>query len=162
MRCSVSALSIYHIRTPLSIGFALFLRHSWYDDLGVRMTNRATSKLTKREERIAQRVREAREAAGLSQEETGRAIGLSVVGYGHYDRGRQPFTVEMLFELSVVLSRSVQWFLGLDTGLTDTEDHLLTCYRQTTNAGREAIRTVAEAMARGQPRRESDSGVDST
>lgn len=115
------------------------------------MTNRATSKLTKREERIAQRVREAREAAGLSQEETGRAIGLSVVGYGHYDRGRQPFTVEMLFELSPVLNHSVEWFLGLDTGLTEEEDELLACFRGTEESGRQAVLAVARAMAREHP-----------
>jgi transcriptional regulator with XRE-family HTH domain len=87
-----------------------------------------------RYERIEQSVRDrivaARRAAGLSQEALGDALGLSKAGYGHYERGAVAFGVRQLFQLSDLLHRSVAWFLGLETGLTEEEDRLLALFRQ--------------------------------
>ena len=44
--------------------------------------------------------------SGLTQEAVADALGLSAVGYGHYERARQPFTVEQLFQLSRILGHS--------------------------------------------------------
>jgi transcriptional regulator with XRE-family HTH domain len=87
------------------------------------------AKLTQVERRVAARVREARNKAGLSQGDLAEVLDLSVAGFGHYDRGRQPYSVDMLFKLAPVLGRSVEWLLGLDTSLTDEEDRLLTAFR---------------------------------
>jgi transcriptional regulator with XRE-family HTH domain len=79
---------------------------------------------------IRDRVIAARRAAGLSQEALGDALGLSKPGYGHYERGAVAFGVRHLFQLADVLHRSVAWFLGLETGLTEEEDHLLSIFRE--------------------------------
>lgn len=88
-------------------------------------------RVTERERAIAKRVRRARETAEpkLTQEDIGKALGLTQVGYSHYEAFRVPFTVEQVFKLSRVLGRSVEHFLGLENGLTAEEDELLTRYR---------------------------------
>lgn len=87
------------------------------------------------ERAIAERVRSARKAAGLSQEELASKLGLTDGGYGHYERGRQPFTLELLASLSRILGRPLEYFLGLDTGLTDREERVLTLFRLAESAG---------------------------
>ncbi len=80
---------------------------------------------------IAARVRAARLAANLSHEELGRQLGLTKAGYGHYERGRQPFTLELLLQLATIFNTSLAYFLGLDaTELRLDEQALLTAYRR--------------------------------
>ncbi|MCU0646232.1 MAG: helix-turn-helix transcriptional regulator [bacterium] len=91
---------------------------------------------------IARRVKEAREARNLSQGEVGDKIGLSEAGFGHYERARQTFTVQQLFELERVLGRSVAWFLGIPTRpdeLTHDEQYALSIYRRAKELHRESI-----------------------
>jgi len=84
---------------------------------------------------VASRVREAREAMDprMSQEEVGRRLGLSKVGYGHYERGTHTFTVWQLKQLADIFGRSVEHFLGMKTDLTPDEDELLAIYRALTS-----------------------------
>jgi transcriptional regulator with XRE-family HTH domain len=84
---------------------------------------------------IGLRVQAARKAAGLSQEDLGRRLGLSKGGYGQYERGLHPFTAEQLFQLAAILDRSVSYFLGLETGLSPEEDRLLLLYRRARTMG---------------------------
>lgn len=85
-------------------------------------------------EAIAARVRAAREAAQLSQEDVAHKLSMTAAGYGHYERGRQEFTVPQIFTLSNVLNRSVGWLLGLDTApFADEEGALLTAYQKILN-----------------------------
>ncbi|NLD44872.1 MAG: helix-turn-helix transcriptional regulator [Chloroflexi bacterium] len=107
---------------------------------------------TKLEHQIIKRVISARMAAGLSRRDVADALGLGEASYGHYERGRYAFTVEQVMILSRVLMRSVPWLLGLEAPHDATEDELLTCYRRTTDSGRNAILSVARSMAREQPR----------
>jgi transcriptional regulator with XRE-family HTH domain len=65
----------------------------------------------------------------IRREDTAQALGLSYHGYAHYERGVYAFTIDQLFTLSRVLGRSVEHFLGLETGLTDLEDELLALFR---------------------------------
>ena len=69
------------------------------------------------------RVREARKAAGLTQEEMGDKLGMSRGGYGLLETGSRTITLEDLFNLSRILGWPVEYFLGLDTGLTEDEGH---------------------------------------
>lgn len=81
---------------------------------------------------IARRVRKAREdrtVYPMSQKEVGELIGLSDVGYGHYERGTHALSVWQLWRLADVLGRSVQEFLGLSEGLADDEVRILSMYR---------------------------------
>lgn len=98
---------------------------------------------------MALRIREAREAAGLSQTDMGKKLGLTKAGYGHYERGRQPFTVDMIFQISRILGRPVEYFLGLDTGLTEDEGQLLAIYRAapTAEARATALRLVRSLLS---------------
>ncbi len=90
------------------------------------------NKLTRREQEIAKRVRSARESMRpkVTQEEVGNKLGLSQVGYSHYEAFRVPFTVEQLFKLSSILRRSVHHLLGLETGLTELEEKLLSSFQE--------------------------------
>lgn len=105
---------------------------------------------------ISRRVREARKSAGLSQEEVGEHLGLTRGGYGHYERGRQPFTVEQLFRLSRILGEPVEYFLGLDTELTSDEKKLLDYYRridppELREVALESVRLLADSLLRRKP-----------
>lgn len=103
------------------------------------------NRVSSREARIIARVRKAREAMGLNQAEIGQRLGLSKAGYGHYERGRQPLSIEQLFILSRVLMRSVEHFLGLDSDLNAEEDRLLAMFRSLRHAAcREAVLMVVE------------------
>jgi transcriptional regulator with XRE-family HTH domain len=84
---------------------------------------------------VARRVREAREAMDprMSQEDIGKLLGLSKVGYGHYERGTHTFSIWQLTQLAESLVRSVEYFLGVKTELTPDEDELLTIYRSLTS-----------------------------
>jgi len=100
---------------------------------------------------IARRVREARKSSGLTQEDVGNKIGLSAVGYGHYERGTHAFSTWQLFQVSQVLGRPVEWFLGLDTDLTADEGQVLALYRRAKEKGLAdlALRTVAAVAGDG-------------
>ena len=106
-------------------------------------------KVTSLEEKIIDRVTRARAEAGLTHKEVGTLLSLSETGYGHYERKRQPFTVDQLFQLSRILNRSVEWLLGLESNLTDKEDRLVTAYRTITSDRIKAmLLRSAEDMAR--------------
>ncbi len=96
-------------------------------------------------EAICKRVRTARKAAGLSQEEVAAQLNLTPAGYGHYERGRQPFSIEMLTRLARVLDRPLEHFLGLQMGLTLEEEQLVAAFRELET---EQQRTLALDMVR--------------
>lgn len=79
---------------------------------------------------VAKRIRQAREATGLSQEDLGAKIGMSKVGYGHYERGTHLPNLWQLMQLSRLLNRPIEWFLGLPSELTADEQQVLALYRQ--------------------------------
>lgn len=93
------------------------------------MSKKRVSPLTEQEKEIAKRVKAAREKTPWTHETLAPELGLSKAGYGHYERAYQPFAVTQLFTLSRLLGKPVEYFLGLDTGLTDQEGELLTVYR---------------------------------
>ena len=100
---------------------------------------RKLNHLSARENAIVERVKERRRQQGLSQEDLAAALGLSKAGFGHYDRGTQPYSVDQLFSLSRVLGCSVAWLLGLDTTLTPAEDALLAAFRNAPDDKRREI-----------------------
>lgn len=78
---------------------------------------------------LGKRIKQVREDAGLSQEELGTKLGVTQPAYGRYELGIREMSIDQLFQLSRVLGRSVPWLLGIDTGLTDDEDEILTIYQ---------------------------------
>jgi len=85
---------------------------------------------TKRERAITARVIDAREQAGLDRRDLAKALSLDLNSYGHYERGRYAFTVEQLLILSRVLSKPIEYLLGLVTGLSEDEAQVLHIWRQ--------------------------------
>jgi len=84
---------------------------------------------------ITDRVIQARERAGLNKVEFADRIGLSKQGYTPYELGKTAFTVQQLFKIASVLGRPVEYFLGLDTGLTGREERVLILFREAEKAG---------------------------
>ena len=101
--------------------------------------------VTKTESAVCRRVVEARDLAGLSRKDVADRLGLEEGSYGHYERERYAFTVDQLFSLSRILGRSVAWLIGLDTGLTEQEDALLTAYRSLPEAERGPLLRIVRA-----------------
>ena len=79
--------------------------------------------------RLGKRLRMARGAAGLSQRDVARQLGMSFVNYGDFERGKVQVSLDYLPLLSRILGRSIAYLLGLDTGLAEDADSLLTHYR---------------------------------
>ena len=100
-------------------------RNSCYTQTVATKRDRAGDNL----EIALRRVREARKEAGLSQAELGDKLGMSRAGYGHLESGTNLMTLEDLFQISRILGRPVEYFLGLDTELTEDEGQLLALYR---------------------------------
>jgi transcriptional regulator with XRE-family HTH domain len=78
---------------------------------------------------VVVRLREARKDANLTQDEVGRALGLSRAGYGHLEDGSRSMTLDDLVKLAKLVGRSPAYLLGLEGDLTDDEDRLLEVYR---------------------------------
>lgn len=97
---------------------------------------------------VAQRVQDARKRRGLTHEEMGEKLGLTKAGYGHYERGRQAFSIEQLFVIARVLDRPVEWLLGLNSEMSDDELLALALYRRAVRVGLgEAALRVLGAVA---------------
>lgn len=62
---------------------------------------------------FARRLREARKAAGLTQDELAQRIGVKRSTYGQFEQGRNEPNVSILPKLSRELNRSVEWLLGM-------------------------------------------------
>ena len=78
---------------------------------------------------IAKRLRAAREEARLDQGEIGDRLGMSRAGYGHFETGRVVPDVEVIERIAAILHRPLEYFLGLDTDLSEDEGELLALYR---------------------------------
>lgn len=64
-----------------------------------------------RYEQIGRRIRQAREAAGLTQEELGQQLGVSGVAVGHYERAARSVGIAELEQIAGILGRPIMWFL---------------------------------------------------
>jgi transcriptional regulator with XRE-family HTH domain len=96
-------------------------------------------------ELIGNRIREARERAGLEQTDLGRLLDLSQAGVSKLERG-MALTLENLFKLSEVLDCSLAWLLGIGTeDLTSKEVRLLELF-QALPDHQEAVLSILEGM----------------
>lgn len=64
-----------------------------------------------RYQEIGRRIRQARETAGLTQEELGRRLGISGVAVGHYERAARAVGIAELERIAEILRRPIAWFL---------------------------------------------------
>lgn len=63
--------------------------------------------------RFGERLKAAREAAGLSRKELGDAINISPAGYAYYERGQRDVTPMSLIRIARTLNISADWLIGL-------------------------------------------------
>ena len=87
------------------------------------------------DETITRRITAAREAAGLTKTEFASRLGLSKQAYNPYEKGDTAFSVQQLFRASRVLDRPITYFLGVESGLSAEEEHLVELYRKGLNKG---------------------------
>lgn len=79
---------------------------------------------------IGERIKTAREAAGLTQTEFGRAVGKSVSTVSEWESGKRSPGVKLLPDIAKALSVSVAYLIGEtespspDAELTETEAHI--------------------------------------
>ena len=96
----------------------------------------------------AQRLRAAREAAGLSQGDVARLLHVTPQAYGNWERGTRGVPIGLLPSFSRALGHSVAWILDLDIGLTDDEDELVTLFRGYRDARqRELLLRIARSVS---------------
>lgn len=80
--------------------------------------------------KIADRMKSAREALGLTQDEVAYSLGLKRKSYNHIETGRNSLRIEHLVKLPEILGRSVNYFLGVGTKeLSNDEVELVELYR---------------------------------
>ncbi len=112
------------------------------------------------QDEVGVRLRDARRAAKLSQDEVGRRLGLSRAGYGHLEDGTRSMTLDDLVNLARIVAQSPAYLLGLEGDLTPDEDRLLTAYRSIdSERQRRLIVDLAVLAARpeGEPEPEPES-----
>ena len=80
---------------------------------------------------LGARIKSARKAMRLSQEELGDRIGLDQSTVSKIERSDQTTDVVTLYRFARVLRRSIPWLLGLPSDLSDNEQELIHCYRHT-------------------------------
>ena len=71
---------------------------------------------------IGRRIRQAREAAGLTQEELGQRLGVSGVAVGHYERAARSVGIAELEAIARILNHPITWFLHLPRPWAHTVD----------------------------------------
>ena len=64
--------------------------------------------------RVGARIREAREAAGLSRNELAARLAIKARAIGHYERGRYRISAGLLDALARMLGRDIAWFFGAE------------------------------------------------
>jgi transcriptional regulator with XRE-family HTH domain len=102
---------------------------------------------------VATRLRAARKAAGLTQDEVGRRLGLSRAGYGHLEDGSRSMTLDDLVVLAQIVGRTPAYLLGMESDLSPDEDQLLAAYRAI-NSDRQRRLVVDLAMLAARPEEE--------
>lgn len=89
-----------------------------------------------------------REALNVTQEDAGKVVGLSAVGYGHYEREHQAFSVEQVFRLAEFLHQSPSYFFGVNDSLTPEEDEAVSLLRGMDEGSREMALESLRVLAR--------------
>lgn len=100
-------------------------------------------------ERIAaKRIKQAREAKGLTQAELADNLGVTRALVTSLENGRSTLTLKHLEALPQILYKPISYFLGLDSNLSFDEEELLALYRSLPSTGptRRFARAQLQAM----------------
>lgn len=83
----------------------------------------------------AQRIREAREAANLTQVDLAEYLGITRDAVSKIENGRSALTLRHLEKLPEILNYPIEYFLNIDMGLSPQEEQLLATYRRLPKTG---------------------------
>lgn len=97
----------------------------------------------------ANRIRQARDEANLSQKQVALKIGLTRTAYANIELGRNTVTVSNLQKLAAVFNRPLSYFFGDGSSeLPSDEDELLQYYRSIPEQFRGTALEVVQTLAR--------------
>jgi transcriptional regulator with XRE-family HTH domain len=106
-------------------------------------------------ERIGQRIREAREAKGLSQEELGEALGYTATAISYFEGGSRKVRLEDLQRIAQILDIDLEYLLPPAEEKSSPVDVRLRASRRLLPDHRKVLLDfVEEAKARAAKRRE--------
>lgn len=101
---------------------------------------------------VGRRLKEARERAGLTQEEVGKYLGMTKVAYGRYERADRRILIAELHKVATLVGQPIWWFFGDEVSLEQaTSWH----YQQLTVEDKEFLRDMVELMAERRRKAES-------
>ena len=94
----------------------------------------------------AQRIKQAREHVGFTQEQLAEALGWQRGRLGNYEAGSRRIRPEEAHELARVLNVRASWLLCVDDedGLTPDERTILGKYRANDRRGKDMLQRIAE------------------
>lgn len=95
------------------------------------------------------RLKQAREAADLTQEEIGAKLNLSQAAYSNIESGTtQHLDIKHLVGLAKILSKPMVWFLGMENGhdFSPDELELQKVYRQLSHTSKEYVLDIAKSF----------------
>jgi transcriptional regulator with XRE-family HTH domain len=108
---------------------------------------------------IGNKIKAARLAAELTQEEVAVPLGIGRAAYSNIENGHSLVTVDHLIKLPQILHKPVTYFLGIDTGnLSAEEAEWLELYRILPEDARLLVFTFVKVAA--QQARERGHGKD--
>jgi len=94
-------------------------------------------------QRVARRLRDARVAQNLSQEDLAEKLGVAPESVSRFERGRSPLSLELLGRASRVLGVPIEQLVGKGpAGLSTEETELVEAWRRLGAQGRRAVLEV--------------------
>jgi transcriptional regulator with XRE-family HTH domain len=96
---------------------------------------------------VGKLVAKKREAAGLTQEDVGERINLSVEGYARIERGITPLSVSRLVKLADIFGCSItELVIETSTGLTAQAQHIAGLLEGISSSDRDEIVKIVESI----------------
>lgn len=95
------------------------------------------------------RLKEARKAAGFSQQEAASAFGVSIGTYRNWEQGRVVMNGEQLIGVARLFKTDVDYLLMMDTDANDLDrqiEELAGIFRDLNDDGRDALLIVARGL----------------
>ena len=89
------------------------------------------------------RLKEARKAMGLTQQQAAEQFGVSLGTYRNWEQGRVVMNGEQLVTAAQLLGTDVDYLLLTDNSDESSEAELVECFQDMSAIGREALLVVA-------------------
>lgn len=113
------------------------------------MTDQLDSGAAQSPAAIGQRLREARETLGLTQDSTANALGIPRTSVSAIEKGTRNVSTTELVRLSGLYRRSSEWILGTETAAPASAAALFRATEALTLAEQDQVLRFAEFLASG-------------